>query len=709
MALTGADFNTSLAQVFKDPTAFLNPAIQLESPTFGKPLLIANNAQERFSLLFTPSHASPIVVGESNSIQINVEKKDSDFPKKVDVNIRIGVIPLNVRRLTISLLNSGLIVPNEFVLEANEKGFKIDLSINNEQKAEFKIEVFSKADGFKNGLTTYTVIPTSNRPGTPTKSEPVPSQTEDNPTGKTPKENNSNKPDKSTDAGGEGSDADKAPAGAKAPDTAPIAQKEADKLASEFKKTLTLVNQFKQKNTLSNPPELAEKFNENDLFFRIIYETTEGVFKTLNFALLPAKETKLGGGWNVPDVKMGLPLQAKMKHKIQTIPGSGPVVQTVGIAGTTFNLIGGVLGLEFIGDFSTEPYKQSLKTFEASNKKINNKKTNSKQKLPNPDLAQPALYRTFGQGDKFDSAYQVLYKILEEIVYPGRPVIIEMNPAANGGSLRLDPKVKNKQNSLFRYTVIVQSAKFLFALADRCYYNLEVFITQYPNNVIQPKSFYNFETGEGAGSDENDGTSDQAEAKEESKPDATANTKPEVKPADLQKNTEGSTGKSETSEKPEAKPADNPTPKVADTKDSLEEKLTTLLKTAASTPDDQTFSDAVQDYVDNLSKAEKLGTKKSNKADSFIDAIFARENSVQAITNIINVNTKTKSNLIQLANWAKGLYAISPSTVYFTIRSTNPSKDRVEELLKLFNNDIFNGDGQRYFDSINSYLTNGVW
>jgi hypothetical protein len=246
----------------------------------------------------------------------------------------------------------------------------------------------------------------------------------------------------------------------------------ASELTEKYKKTLEAVRAIQQK-TVGTADELNLKDDYgDDVFYRIIYEEKEGLFRSYNFVLLPARETKLGS-WNVPEVRAGLPLTATMKHKIMTVPGAGPIVQTIGIAGTTFNLIGALIGTEYLSDM------YAIGPSASGGTPLSAVKT------------QPATAEIFRKFDLQKAAMARVEDMLTKLVYPGRSVTVEVKGAPNQSTFE---EGKTKAKDFLRYTAIIKSARIHYVTVDRAYYNLELFITSYPKVNITPTSFYDKDT-----------------------------------------------------------------------------------------------------------------------------------------------------------------------------------------------------------------------
>jgi hypothetical protein len=211
--------------------------------------------------------------------------------------------------------------------------------------------------------------------------------------------------------------------------------------------------------------QLAESFDPKDSFYRIIYADAGNNIKSFVFTFLPARETK-AGNWNVPEARAGLPFQTKMRHKMQVIPGAGPIVQTIGINGTTITLVGALLGNEVINE--------DFKTTAPTNRPIYSN--------TNKVLGSPAYAEGVYPGSLPSGAYNKLQQLTERLVYPGRPVTIELKPTNNQSTFQMKADgSNNKIGDFIRLTGVITAIRSHYAHSDRVYYALDFFVTDYPN------------------------------------------------------------------------------------------------------------------------------------------------------------------------------------------------------------------------------------
>jgi hypothetical protein len=206
------------------------------------------------------------------------------------------------------------------------------------------------------------------------------------------------------------------------------------------------------KSQVPDIPEIkfAESFNPDSNFYRIIYKDSNNNPKAFVFTFLPARETKIGN-WNVPEAKAGLPIQTKMRHKMQVIPGAGPLVQTVGINGTTLTLVGALLGNEVIAEDFSGPGLSSI---------------------------QPIYPNTEYAGKLPRGAYDKTQELTQRLVYPGKPVTVEVKPSSNQATFQM---ASNTIGDFIRFTGVVTAVRIHYAHSDRAYYALDLFVTEYPN------------------------------------------------------------------------------------------------------------------------------------------------------------------------------------------------------------------------------------
>jgi hypothetical protein len=210
--------------------------------------------------------------------------------------------------------------------------------------------------------------------------------------------------------------------------------------------------------------KLSEKFDPAANFFRIIYADAGNSIKSFVFTFLPARETKIGN-WNVPEARTGVPIQTKMRHKMQVVPGAGPIVQTIGINGTTVTLVGALLGNEVIAeDFATGG--PNSRPIYANSNKVQGTNTYAEGAYPG---ALPS------------GAYDKAVELQRRLVYPGRPVTIEIKPSSTQATFQMKADGStNRIGDFIRMTGVITAIRLQHAHSDRCYYALDLFVTDYP-------------------------------------------------------------------------------------------------------------------------------------------------------------------------------------------------------------------------------------
>jgi hypothetical protein len=207
-------------------------------------------------------------------------------------------------------------------------------------------------------------------------------------------------------------------------------------------------------------PTLNETYETGSAFYRIIYKDESNNYKSFVFTFAPARETK--GGWNVPEVKTGIPVQTTMRHKMQVVPGAGPLVQTIGVAGTKLTVVGALVGNES----SNEAFKTGA--------------------------ANSPLFYEVGKDYKIQTtatselngAIDVSKIIDRDLVQSGRLVTLECKPASNFSSFLYDANARAAGNFI-RYTGVITAVRFQFVHVDRAYYALDMFVTDYPLSVTK--------------------------------------------------------------------------------------------------------------------------------------------------------------------------------------------------------------------------------
>jgi hypothetical protein len=96
-----------------------------------------------------------------------------------------------------------------------------------------------------------------------------------------------------------------------------------------------------QPNVLENIPSISDASA-----FTIKYVDTNNVEQIYRFSLLPAVESKLASGSQVPEVKPGILIKTSMNIKRFLVPGGAPMFQMLGAEQTILQLVGLLIGNE---------------------------------------------------------------------------------------------------------------------------------------------------------------------------------------------------------------------------------------------------------------------------------------------------------------------------------------------------------------------------
>lgn len=220
---------------------------------------------------------------------------------------------------------------------------------------------------------------------------------------------------------------------------------------------------------LEEEADLRERFgldeNESGRFF-IEYKNVKGQEKQWEFTLLPAIDNNLsigvsspvsrGNGAKVPEARPGLMVQTVMRHKNIPIPGSVPVVQTIGPEMMVIQLVGAFVGNELDGERGVDrnytPNISSEARFGSG---------------------EDALYAKWGENlnNGLDS-YEKARVFNREVVLQGAPIILSV----------ISRRTNNLGDSnfmLFVYEAVITGFKIYAARQDRTYYALNALITDY--------------------------------------------------------------------------------------------------------------------------------------------------------------------------------------------------------------------------------------
>jgi hypothetical protein len=182
-------------------------------------------------------------------------------------------------------------------------------------------------------------------------------------------------------------------------------------------------------------------------FFSIQFYDANGEPKFFNFSLLPTINPGIQGysGMSVPGAGPGIKIKSKMKHRSITIPGSTPVIQTVGVESTIIELVGIFTGFE-------KSYSTS-KTY-----------TND----------------TIGY---LASSGDVSSVFRYEVVQPSVPVQLSIKASSgyvqdNTGAFTPD---SNEKAVTIEMKILVTDFEEMVRQYDRTYYYIRAFVLTYPN------------------------------------------------------------------------------------------------------------------------------------------------------------------------------------------------------------------------------------
>ena len=196
-----------------------------------------------------------------------------------------------------------------------------------------------------------------------------------------------------------------------------------------------LFNEAKNKDSKDKQasPVIADNFS-------IVQTNSEGLVNIFKFALLPAIESKLGGGGGqVPEVKPGILRRVTQNIKTFELPGGVPAFQVLGVSATMFQIVGLFMGAE-------EVLANKVKVYESNSKGSIN------------------AYRPEA---RLDAEYYASY-FESEFVQKGLPVEIIINSRSNtdvGISLT--------------YKALLQNYRYFIVRSDRVYYAMDALILDY--------------------------------------------------------------------------------------------------------------------------------------------------------------------------------------------------------------------------------------
>lgn len=191
------------------------------------------------------------------------------------------------------------------------------------------------------------------------------------------------------------------------------------------------------KKTDSKDKQAAPVIADN---FSIVQTTSAGLINIFKFALLPAIESKLGGGGGqVPEVKPGILRRVTQNIKTFELPGGVPAFQVLGVSATMFQIVGLFMGAE-------EVLANNAKVYESNSKGSIN------------------AYRPEA---RLDAEYYACY-FESEFVQKGMPVEIIINSRSN-----------TDVGIALSYKALLQNYRYFIVRSDRVYYAMDALILDY--------------------------------------------------------------------------------------------------------------------------------------------------------------------------------------------------------------------------------------
>jgi hypothetical protein len=216
-----------------------------------------------------------------------------------------------------------------------------------------------------------------------------------------------------------------------------------------------------QPNVLENIPSISDASA-----FTIKFVDTSNVEQIYRFSLLPAIESKLASGSQVPEVKPGILIKTSMNIKRFLVPGGAPMFQMLGAEQTILQLVGLLIGNESLTPTNTAGSIVNSGQNPDSNTTVSNQNPNTS--ILNTNVIDPAssLYKE----DSELNSHAVAKQLDLNVVQLGRPVEIRII------SHNSDPKVKPFE---LKYNCLLQSFRYFVARNDRTYYALDAIVLDY--------------------------------------------------------------------------------------------------------------------------------------------------------------------------------------------------------------------------------------
>ncbi len=191
-------------------------------------------------------------------------------------------------------------------------------------------------------------------------------------------------------------------------------------------------------------------------YFKITYySATDGKERVFLFTLLPAIESHLpiqNSGAKVPELKAGICINTKMLHRNIVVPGSTPVVQSIGPESTTMMLTGLFVGNEL---------------YDVSN-----------------SISQPSFNDELGQ----NNAFEIAMAFRNEVVLPSIPVFIDIYASA-GASFSAIDGARTDRFTRINTRGLIKNIRNCTSRDNRSYYGLDVIVVDYiQRNRVNPET-----------------------------------------------------------------------------------------------------------------------------------------------------------------------------------------------------------------------------
>ncbi len=198
----------------------------------------------------------------------------------------------------------------------------------------------------------------------------------------------------------------------------------------------------------------------NRAYFRIYYKTLDRGLSFFNFALLPAIENYLpiqNQGAKVPELKPGICLYTKVRHRNAVVPGSTPVQQTIGIESRTMMLVGLFIGKEKINVLAATTPTEGI---------------DSRRQFP--AVPDEAIYTNNSNG------YDLAEQFHREVVQAGEVVKIDIWSPVFGEIQVADLNNNSVATALnIKAEGLISGFRLCTSRINRAYYAIDLTITRY--------------------------------------------------------------------------------------------------------------------------------------------------------------------------------------------------------------------------------------